>query len=57
MFAKKALDSSASGRTYRKELEYLYARRTAIDALIQSLADYDRFRGRTSTHPSKRKSA
>jgi hypothetical protein len=57
MFAKKAVDSLSSGRTYRKELEYLYARRTAIDALIQSLADYDRFRARTASQPSKRKSA
>ena len=31
-------------RGVRKELEYLYSRRSAIDALIQSLEEYDRFR-------------
>ena len=30
----------------RKELEYLYSRRSTIDALIQSLEEYDRFRAR-----------
>jgi len=44
MFAKKALSSPTHDRTYRKELEYLYARRTAIDTLIESLEEYDRFR-------------
>jgi hypothetical protein len=31
-------------RGVRKELNYLYARRSTIDALIQSLEEYDRFR-------------
>ena len=31
-------------RGYRKELEYLNARKSALDTLIQSLEDYDRFR-------------
>ena len=31
-------------RRVRQELQYLYARRSALDALIQSLEDYDRFR-------------
>jgi hypothetical protein len=44
MFAKKAHSASAPARTYRKELEYLYARRSAIDTLIQSLEEYDRYR-------------
>ena len=44
MFAKKELPASAPVPEYRKELEYLYARRSAIDALIESLEDYDRFR-------------
>jgi hypothetical protein len=57
MLAKKALIAACSSRTYRKELDYLYARRTAVDALIQTLQDYDRFRARTTTHPQKRKSA
>ena len=50
MFAKKAPSSStSSSRGNRKELDYLYARKSAIDALIQSLEDYDRFRAKTST--------
>ena len=47
MFAKKEILNSSDvlARTaYRKELEYLYARRMAIDALIESLEDYDRYR-------------
>ena len=47
MFAKKEILASSNvlARTaYRKELEYLYARRVAIDALIESLQDYDRYR-------------
>jgi len=31
-------------RGVRKELQYLYARRSTIDSLIQSLEQYDRFR-------------
>ncbi len=45
MFAKKAPVATAPlPQMKRKELEYLYARRSAIDALIQSLEEYDRFR-------------
>jgi hypothetical protein len=31
-------------RNYQKELDYLYARRSVIDTLIQSLVEYDRHR-------------
>ncbi|MBZ5620839.1 MAG: hypothetical protein LAQ69_19240 [Acidobacteriia bacterium] len=31
-------------RVSQKDLEQLYARRSALDALIQSLEEYDRFR-------------
>jgi hypothetical protein len=31
-------------RGYRRELQYLYARRSAIDAVILSLQNYDRHR-------------
>jgi len=54
MLAKKAPTSPT--RTARKELEYLYARRTAINELIQSLEHYDRFRALRLAEP-KRKSA
>ena len=44
MLAKKKPPVSASTGAYRQELDYLYARRSAIDSLIESLEDYDRFR-------------
>jgi hypothetical protein len=44
MFAKNEIPVSASVLACREELEYLYARRTAIDQLIESLKEYDRFR-------------
>jgi len=56
MLAKKGLSPTSPARTNRKELEYLYARRTAIDSLIQSLEEYDRFRTRRFEEP-KQKSA
>jgi len=55
MFAKKAL--GGRNTEYRKELEYLYARRIAVDALIESLQEYDRFRAKTIVFDPKRKSA
>jgi hypothetical protein len=48
-----------TARNYQNELEVLYARRSAIDALIASLEDYDRFRESkpTSRPGQQRKSA
>lgn len=40
----------------RKELEHLYARRSAIDDLIQSLEEYDQFRTKR-VHEETRKTA
>ena len=53
MIAKKGSPTSPD-RLNRKELEYLYARRTAIDSLIQSLQDYDRFRARRLEEPHRK---
>jgi len=39
-----------------KELEFLYARRSAIDTLIRSLEQYDRYRAKAEVI-SKRKTA
>jgi hypothetical protein len=39
-----ASESSASEADYERQLKYLYARRSAIDALIESLEEYDRYR-------------
>jgi hypothetical protein len=44
MVANKELLVSSPAPAYRRELEYLYARRLAIDTLIESLQVYDRFR-------------
>jgi hypothetical protein len=43
MLVKKKAPASVSARVYRQELDYLYARRSAIDSLIESLEEYDRF--------------
>jgi hypothetical protein len=43
---------------YQRELEYLYARRSAIDSVIASLEAYDRYRATTPTSGhGQRKSA
>jgi len=44
MFPNKDLPASSPVPAYRKELEYLYARRSIVDTLIESLEKYDRFR-------------
>jgi hypothetical protein len=44
MFAKNGIPGSASVLGYRQELEQLYARRSAIDSLIESLEEYNRCR-------------
>ena len=41
---------------HRKQLEYLYARRSSVDALIESLQKYNRFHAERGPDP-KRKSA
>ena len=45
-----------STRNPRKALKSLYARRLAIDALIQSLEEYNRYRAKR-LDPAKRKTA
>ena len=44
MFANNEVTASSPVPAYRKELEYLYARRLAIDTLIESLEEYVRYR-------------
>jgi hypothetical protein len=44
-------------RGFKRELERLYARRTAIESLIRSLEDYDRSYRVRSVTERKRKSA
>ena len=56
MFAKKELPTSSAQPAYCIELDYLYARRSAIDTLIESLEEYDRFRS-TRTNQSELQTA
>jgi len=53
---KKAQLTLVPSQSSRKELEQLYARRSAIDALIVSLKKYDRFR-ETRPEDGNRKTA
>jgi hypothetical protein len=54
--AKRAPVILVPTRNVQKKLAYLYARRCAVDALIQSLEDYDRCQSR-AFRQSRRKSA
>jgi hypothetical protein len=54
---KKPTTRANTTRVLRKELECLYARRSAIDALIQSLESYNQSRARTLVELRKRRSA
>lgn len=40
--AKKNTVTLDTVRDYQRELEYLYARKSAIDSLIESLEEYER---------------
>jgi hypothetical protein len=44
-------------RNYQRELDQLYARRTAIDSLISSLEEYDRYKAAAPTRLGQRKTA
>jgi hypothetical protein len=57
MLAKKKPPVSASTGAYRLELDYLYARRSAIDSLIESLEEYDRSREVARAEDSRRQTA
>jgi len=55
--AKKPIANVLRPRSFTKHLEYLYARRSAIDAVIQSLEAYQhRFRPK-QVDPRRRKTA
>jgi hypothetical protein len=42
---RQVVASNAVAETdYERQLEYLYARRSAIDTLIESLEEYERYR-------------
>lgn len=46
MLAKKPPAQPVPDPDAKKQLEILYARRMAVDSLIQSLVDYDRLRAK-----------
>ena len=46
MVAKQPTISFTPAHNFQKQLELLYARRMAIDAVIRSLVDYDHFRAK-----------
>lgn len=54
MFARKPPVPESSDANYRKQLEYLYERRTNIDALIESLREYDRFRAQRAPDQNRK---
>ncbi|MDR3702973.1 MAG: hypothetical protein P4L56_25230 [Candidatus Sulfopaludibacter sp.] len=56
MLLQKAPRNVPTTDGYKRELEYLYARKTAINMLIRSLQEYDLSRIQWSEH-EKRKSA
>jgi hypothetical protein len=49
-------ESAIADADYERQLEYLYARRSAIDALIESLEEYERHR-ETRQLPAELKTA
>jgi hypothetical protein len=57
MFAKKESTASASALAHHEELERLYARRAAIDSLIESLEEYDRLRDTARAEDIQRQTA
>jgi len=57
MFAEKSPVDFPQALIYQKQLELLYARRSAIDSLIRSLVDYDRLRLRRLEITLKEKTA
>jgi hypothetical protein len=57
LFQKKVPITLIPSRSLKKELEYLYARRSAIDSLIESLEGYTRYRTERVLRPDKRRTA
>ena len=55
MLAKKTPIRISSAGGYQQELEHLYARRSQIDDLIESLQEYERLR--SENLQNRRKSA
>jgi hypothetical protein len=57
MRCNKVLGGNSHEQDIRKELQYLYDRRTAVEALIRSLEYYGQFQERPVLTGGRRKSA
>lgn len=55
--AKKSTVTLNPLRNYKRELDQLYARRSAIDSLIASLEEYDRYKPGSVVRAGQRKLA
>jgi len=55
--SKRAPISFDLARSLKQELDHLYARRLAIDTLIESLEEYSRFKDNRAVRLEKLKSA
>ena len=55
--AKKSTMTLNPARNHQRELDRLYARRTAIDSLIASLEEYDRYKATSPARLGQRKTA
>ena len=54
MTPSKKIVSLEPARSVRKELDRLYARRSAVDSLIESLEDYVRFKAQQAISGRRR---
>jgi hypothetical protein len=54
MLVKKAPRNVRAAESYKRELDYLYARKTAINMLIRSLQEYDISRIQWSEHEKRK---
>jgi hypothetical protein len=55
--AKKPVVRVESTHAFKKHLDYLYARRSAIDVLIESLRAYEQFQMSIKQDPRRRRTA
>ncbi len=57
MDCAKVLDCTSREKQIRKELQYLYNRRSAVEMLIRSLEHYDQFQARPMAAGDRQKTA
>lgn len=57
MLEAKERGVTTASRGFHKELKYLYERRVAVESLIRSLEEYQRFHAKREVNPPRRKMA